>query len=154
MSNPYTTTFAGTATAYKTTCATFLRTLCNAKDMAQARPYLAPTCTLVHADAAPVHGPDAFLDMWSKNLQHMPDYHKVIIDIICELDDDGAVLWVYSRIRGIPGDTDWTDSVDLMRFDREGRFVYSKDVQRGVGVEGTGLGAGAKTAWGRAYVSF
>ena len=65
---------------------------------------------------------------------------------------------MYSRISGIPGDTEWTDRVDMTRFDRAGRVVYSKDVQRAVewvggGGEGTELGSEAKTAWGRAYVS-
>ena len=85
----------------------------------------------------------------------MSDYHKVIVDIVCEIDDDqavGAVLWVYSRIRGIPGKEgeEWTDSVDMMRFDAKGKFLYSKDVQRAISRSDTMLGV--KTAWGKSYV--
>ena len=148
--------FSGTVDAYKDTCASFLRILCNDKDMLQARAYLADACTLVHGDSEPIHGADAFIDMWSKNLVHMPEYHKVIVDIICELNDDravGATLWVYSRIRGIPGNpsVEWTDSVDMMSFNADGKFLYSKDVQRSVGRTDTDLEA--KTTWGHAYVS-
>ena len=53
--------FPGTATAYKDTCASFLRILCNEKDMTRARTYLADDCTLIHADFEPIHGADAFI---------------------------------------------------------------------------------------------
>jgi len=43
--------------------------------------------------------------------------------------DGVARVWVYSRISGItPGVT--RDSIDMMRFTRDGFFLYSKDVQR------------------------
>lgn len=141
---------------FKSTCAKFLRILCNDKDMARARSFLAEDCTLVHEDFPPIHGADNFIQAWSKNLLSMPDYYKTIVDIICELKDEskegGAILWVYSRISGVHGkDGPITDSVDMMRFNQEGLFVYSKDVQRSSSAKGEALGV--KTTWGENYVS-
>ena len=145
--------FSGTPSAYKDACATFLRILCNDKDMERARTYLAEDCTLIHEDFEPVHSADTFIKMWSKNLVHMPDYHKVIVDIVCELEEGsekGAVLWVYSRISGIHGkDGKWTDSIDMMKFNAEGKFFYSKDVQRAIARTDTQLSV--KTPWGASY---
>jgi hypothetical protein len=147
--------FSGTISAYKDSCAAFLRTLCNAKDMTRARDFLAEGCILVHEDLSPVQGADAFIDMWSKNLLSMPEYHKTIIDIVGELGEDkeqGAVLWVYSRISGIPSaNGQWIDSVDMMKFNVDGKFVYSKDVQRAVANPDSTLRV--KTVWGAQYVS-
>jgi hypothetical protein len=93
--------------------------------------------------------------MWSKNLLSMPEYHKTIIDIVGELGEDkeqGAVLWVYSRISGIPSaNGQWIDSVDMMKFNVDGKFVYSKDVQRAVANPDSTLRV--KTVWGAQYVS-
>ena len=138
---------------FKDTCAKFLRILCNDKDMSRARSFLAEDCTLIHEDFPPIHGAGNFIQGWSQNLLNMPDYYKTIVDIVCELEEEGgAILWVYSQINGIHGkDGPVTDSVDMMRFNREGLFVYSKDVQRSCNGEGTTLSV--KTTWGEKYVS-
>ena len=33
---------------------------------------------------------DAFINMWSKNLIHILNHRKAIVDSVCELDDNGA----------------------------------------------------------------
>lgn len=148
-------TFSGTIEAYKDTCAAFMRALCNDKDMKLVRPFLAEGCTLVHDDMPPAQGVDDFIERWSKELEKMPDYHIKIIDIICEPAEEkerGAVLWVYSRITGIPeAKGRQVDCVDMMKFDADGKFFYTKDVQRTV-ADTTAI-LEMKTAWGNGYVS-
>jgi len=124
--------FTASADAFKQRCYTFLYRLCNDKDMEKASTYLAGNCVLVHEDNPAVEGPEAFLATWGKTLKHMPGYYKDMQDMMVELgqEPDGvARVWVYSRISGItPGVT--RDSIDMMRFTRDGFFLYSKDVQR------------------------
>ena len=124
--------FQPTPEGYKQRCFTFLYVLCNDKDMKLAATYLAPDCVLVHEDAPPVRGAEAFISTWGTTLKKMPNYHKDMQDMMVELGQEpGGVtrVWVYSRIDGItPGVV--RDSIDMMHFTADGLFLYSKDVQR------------------------
>ena len=127
--------FGGSPQDYENRCYTFLVTLCNDKDMERAAAYLPPDCMLIHEDNPPVHGAKGFIESWGKLLQHMPNYHKVIKDILVEKDPESpnAVrVWMYSRITGITARV--RDSVDMMHFSTSGLFLDSKDVQRDITV--------------------
>ena len=130
--NPITMKLDGTPKSFKDRCFTFLNVLCNDKDLEGAASYLASDCILVHEDHPPVHGPRAFLEVWRRNLKGMPAYQKDIRDMVVEMEPGQAGIarvWVFSRIRGIARNA-VTDSIDMMRFTADGRFLESKDVQR------------------------
>ncbi len=123
--------FGGSPADFKNRCYTFLVVLCNDKDFDKVRQYLDPECVLIHEDNPPLKGPDAFVTTWQKTLEKMPNYHKNIRDMMHEPDPErpgAARIWIYSQITGI---TDTVrDSVDMMHFTAEGRFLDSKDIQR------------------------
>jgi hypothetical protein len=86
---------------------------------------------LTHEDNLSLKGPDAFVAMWQKTLEKMPNYHKDIQDMMYEPDPErsgGARIWVYSHITGITGAV--RDTIDMMHFTAKGLFLDSKDVRR------------------------
>jgi hypothetical protein len=61
----------------------------------------------------------------------MPTFHYDIIDMIAEVNENGAGgrVWVYAKVTGRP-DALEVDSVDMMMINEEGKITESKDVQR------------------------
>lgn len=96
----------------------------------QLLPLIHPDFTATHDDW-PANKWDQFTSTLGGIIKEMPDFHCEVKDVIAEMDQQGGGrAWVFSRITGHPGGQ--VDSVDMMTFDKEGRIVGTKDVQRSV----------------------
>lgn len=125
-----------TATELKSTARTLITAICNDRNLDLAKSHNATSISMTHDDNPPITSVDDFLANWQKLLTFMPDFHLEILDMVAEVGEktQGGKVWVFSRIKGLPGGVK-KDSVDMMDFDADGKFVRSKDVQRVIGEE-------------------
>jgi hypothetical protein len=121
-----------TTAALKAIVRTCFVALCNVpRDLALARSYLAPDFKITHDSDQSSAGADTFVSNWEKLSEIMPTFHYDIIDMIAEVNENGAGgrVWVYAKVTGRP-DALEVDSVDMMMINEEGKITESKDVQR------------------------